>query len=433
MFSVRGAELRRLPLFSDWLSEAVLRWETTLTSPSASIATFTLNLAALISKDETNFVKLNATNIYLRLCKVLRLRTKDIAPSTKLGYLKMLTSFINHKPGLDWLMSTDCWNDILSYCLENQTIYITRDGYVFMYELLNKCIDTNITFCEMVVKKTMLHLEAEQFNKNGVIKSEIDDYQIQKELTPTLKLITYILEQSYMNRSNKKLGNMYLNDLNIENVVWKILMIARDHEFRFDISKLIFLASFMGVSSHHYVTRDSALPHLKEFGRKFSSLFNFLIDKMCVVEVLKLCCLGHNYWTVVDALLPPSSKKEPILFENQIIIFQIMPMIIIAFSGADKQKIREDELTEMFISKLFKISCEHTIRLAYTYRTSLMTLDVNKAYDVAHKSVFYLMRVRKHLHRERAVIAFQAIAYALKYLASALIKGKIISKVKFFV
>lgn len=341
----------------------------------------------------------------------------------KLGYLKMLVSFTHHKPGLDWLMSTDCWNDILSYCLENQTIYITREGYNFMYELLDKSINVNQTFCELVTKKTMFHLEADQFNKNGLVKSEINDYQIQKDLTPTLKLVTHILEQCYLSDTNHNLSQIYLQQLNLENVLWNLLMIGRDHEFIFDISKPIYLTCFMGLKSHSYTTRESALPELKNFGRKFSNLFNTLINKQCAVEVLKLCCIGHGYWRKINSLLPPSDKKEPILFENQIIIFQIMPMIIIAFTGAGKQEIREDELTELFINKLFKISCEHTIRMAYTYRTLLLSLDMSRAYDVAQKAVFYLMRIRQHLHRDRAVIAFQALAYAMKYLSHTLIRG----------
>lgn len=136
--------------------------------------------------------------------------------------------------------------------------------------------------------------------------------------------------------------------------------------------------------------------------------------------MLRLCCLGHTYWTRVNRLLPPplADKQKPILFENQIIIFQIMPMIVVAFSSADKRLLREDELTELFIHKLFKISCSHTVRLAYTYRALLLTMNRARVHAAARSAVARLMQVRTHLHRDRAVIAFQALIYALKYVTT---------------
>lgn len=332
----------------------------------------------------------------------------------------MLLSFTHHKSGVDWLTSTDYWNDVLSYCLENQTIYITREGYNFMYELLNKSIKYNNTFCDLVVKKTMSRLETDRFVNNESAKLEIDDYQLQKDLSPTLKLITYILEQLYMSGECKTLVDMYLHEHNLENVLWNLLLIARDEEFVYDISKSIFLTSFMGVGMQAYVTRESALPELKVFGRKFMRLFQLVTERGLAVLIVRLCCLGHGYWTRVDRLLPPSDKLEPILFENQIIVFQILPVIVVAFAasgeGDGHRHMHEDELTALFVHKLFKISCEHTVRMAYAYRALLLGLGEAQACETARKAVGCLMSVRDLLHRDRAVIAFQALAYALRSL-----------------
>lgn len=342
----------------------------------------------------------------------------------KLGYLKMLSSFMNHKSGLDWLVSTDCWNDVLSYCLENQTLYITREGYNFMYELLNKFINVNDLFCDLVTKKILTSLEADQFNKNGLIKSEIDDSQIQKDLTPTLKLVTHILEKSYLNYENgeNKISDIFLCNYQLENTLWNLLLIARDHEFIMTISKPLYLAYFLCIDTTQFVTHEQARPQYKFFCRKFSDLFNILINKQCAVNILKLCYLGHGHWQKMSKLVPPDpERKEPILFENQIIIFQILPFLFITFAFGDQRELRDDELTEIFIHKLFKITCQDTIRLAYLFRALLMSLTKAATFDLAQKAIFYLMKMRQQIHRDRAVIVFQALMYAMKYLAKLMI------------
>lgn len=421
-FLEQGEDLKRLPIFLEWLEQAVTQWEMNSNVPSPSIATFALNLSSIISGDENNFVQLNNKNVYIRLWKVLQIRTNEVSPSIKLGYLKMLFSFMSHQSGLDWLTATDCWTDILSYCLANQTIYITREGYNFMYELLNKFATTNVMFSELIVKKIILNLEAEQFNKNVPVRSEIDDVQIQKDLTPTLKLVTHILEKCYMNNDDRKVSNIFLNTYNLENTLQNLLMIARDQEFIFNISKPLFIIHFININIQTVsISREQALPEMKKFGVSFVKLFNSLILKGCALNILKLCYLGHGYWLRINAFVPPSESKAPILFENQIIIFQIMPLLFITFSTAHTKEIREDELTDLFVQKLFKISCEQTIRLAYSYRGLIMSSNIANVFDLGQKAIFYLMKIRQHFDRNRAVIVFQALMYAMKYLSKTLI------------
>lgn len=416
--------MKQLPIFAEWLKAAVSQWETTMTVPSASIATFTLNLTSLISENEVNFVELNNNNVYMRLCKVLKLRSKEITPSVKLGYLRMLHAFLSHKAGLDWLIATDNWNDILQYSVENQTIYITRDGYNFMFELLSKFMDFNPTFCELIVKKMITCFNADQFNRNGIVRTEIDDVQIQNDLMPTLRLVTYILEKSFLSDSKsdqEKIPKVFLEKYNLETTLWNLLMIARDSEFLFNIGKPLYINCFLSIDMEKVMCKETYMPVIREFASKFFQLFNTLIDKQSSVNILKLCHLGHIYWKKLSILTPSFDGKEPILFENQLIIFQVMPILFIAFSAIKKHECEMDELTEMFCHKLFKISCERTIRCAYAYRTLLMSHCTMTAFDIGQKSIFYLMKTIQYLDRERAVIVFQALVYAMKYMSKAMI------------
>lgn len=432
-FKAHSEALKQLPIFTEWLETAVTQWETTQSMPSSSIATFTLNLSSLISTNESNFMQLNNTNVYLRLCKVLKLRSMEVGPSVKLGYLKMLHSFMKHKSGLEWLVATDHWTDILGYCLENQTIYITRDGYIFMYDLLSKFITIHPTFCELIVKKILYKLQDDQFNINGVKRSEIDDVQLVKDLMPTLKLLNFILEKCFLantEHENENIPDIFIKLYNLEETLWKLLMVSRDPELLFNISKPLYIISFQQIEVKKMHNRETSIPEIAEFSKKFCRLFNTLITKRSPINILKLCHLGHIYWKKLSILLPSCKPdQQPLVFENQLILYQIMPILYIAFSIAYKKDIQKDELTELFIHKLFKISCEHTIRCCYSYRALLMSYDTKQTstsndaviFDFGQKAIYYLMKTRPNFQRERAVIVFQALMYAMKYLAKSFV------------
>lgn len=424
-----GAQLRGLCIFPDWLETAITQWETTSTIPSASICTFTLNLTSLISTNELIFVKLNITSVYMRLIKGLNLRANNIAPSVKLGYLKMLQSFLSHRSGLDWLVARDNWADILQYCFENQTIYITRDGCNFMYDLLSKFITIHPEFCHLIVKQILNRLD--NFNDN-IRCPEIDDIKIAKEFIPTLKLITFILEKSFLSdieNEFNKIPKIFIENYNLEDTLWKLLIISRDGDLLFNISKPLFITIFHLIDKDKMKNEGICCSVLKEFARKFFKIFNTLINKRSAVNILKLCQLGHIYWGKIVEFVPTQEGKEnPIFFENQLIIFQIMPLLYVAFSTAYKVDIKKDELTEMFIHKLFKISCEQTIRCAYSYRALLMSYDNMREnpvrdpaiFDFGQKAIYYVMKTKQHFHRDRAVIVFQALMYAMKFLSKTM-------------
>lgn len=406
VFSVRQEDVIRLPIFTEWLEQAVGSWECSA-APSSSIATFALNLASIISVSEENFGKLNGRNVYSRLWKVLR--GGETPPSVKLGYLKMLSSFMTHTSGLEWLGATESWGEVLSYCLANQTIYITREGYNFMSELLRKYAGVNEVFCDVVVGRIVANLDAGVF---------VDDEGIKKAL-PVLRLVSHVLERFLMTDVDRRVAGIFLGKHKLESTLWEMLIVANDPEHIFVLSKILFVAMFLDIDISKVTNKETSTPEFRKFGHRFVNLFNILVQKENVLNMLKICYLGHNYWPRIDQHLPPSEKKEPILFENQIIVFQIMPLLFIAFSHA--HDFRDDELTDMFVNKIFKISCQQTVRLAYSFRDVIELMQQSNAFDLAQKSIFYIMKVRQHFHRDRAVIVFQALMYAMKSLAKLFI------------
>lgn len=282
--------LLKLPLFSEWIFQSVSHWELTNTGPSASCAVFTLHLTSLLSKCELRFVKFNAQNVYLRLCNIIqvalrllatnskkagksqrlvfKVRKQNSTPSIKLAYIKLLSSFLEHEAGIQWLIATDNWQDALSYCLANQTVYIIREGHTFIHQLLVKAVPYNEIFCSIIVERIVSTLRDVHYQNGTQILEvragafrcvcfkclcfKVNGEQLQTKVLPTLQLVTYILESELKSPSYSKrdyqVPALFLNGSHLEQATWNIILVCQHQELLFVLHKLMFLNYFFSLS-----------------------------------------------------------------------------------------------------------------------------------------------------------------------------------------
>jgi hypothetical protein len=110
-----------LPICAEWLGgRAVVTWSAKRVTPAACIASFTLNLAALLAKNEDRFCSLNKNNFFIKLVNVLKARQSGVAPSVKLAYVKLLSSFLEHKSGIEWMIACTFWETVFQFSLSDQ-------------------------------------------------------------------------------------------------------------------------------------------------------------------------------------------------------------------------------------------------------------------------------------------------------------------------
>lgn len=66
--------------------------------------------------------------------------------------------------GVEWIMATNSWMDVLGYCLaQNSTVYVVKESYNFMYSLLESKVHYDEAFCNVVVKRIMQPLMVSDF------------------------------------------------------------------------------------------------------------------------------------------------------------------------------------------------------------------------------------------------------------------------------
>ncbi|KAJ8928354.1 hypothetical protein NQ314_019084 [Rhamnusium bicolor] len=388
-----------------WLIEAVTLWESLRKLPPSSILSFTLNLASFICKDEQTFVMLNA-------------------PTIKLAYIRLVSSLLEHKSGLQWIISTNYWADIMCVTLGNQTIYITKEGYKFLAMLLDKSIKINEMFCFNVVQLVMAPLSANAscMPRNTITNAiEVRNQTMYQTLCPSLTLITQILEifLENINKDNSKVFLMFTKKFKLEEQIRNVLLIAQNEEFIFDLNKLLFIISLFDLiqkfGGKEYIEYEKASHEVKLF-----DIFTDNITKGSVHNVIKLAYIGHIYWRNVKSKMPicvrHCDSPLPVLFENQMLMVQLFPIISVSLKVmGDKEALKildEDEIREQYVDKMLKNATPITMRLFYHWRNCCQ--DTSSLFDHATLALNYLVKSKNYFTRDLGITAFQTLIYSLQ-------------------
>lgn len=264
----------------------------------------------------------------------------------------------------------------------------------------------------------MLALNEVHF-RNGSVIPEVNGELLQKKLTPTLKLISHILESCLKSelfaQRDYTIPSIFMKNCHLEQNVWNIIMTGcQNQELSSDLSQVLILNYFFGLA----LDSEEETFQCKEIRKMVEDIFKLIkmyIAKSDVLNILKICHLLNHYWKLIACRLPKidhSSANVPLLFENQVVIFQVLPVFVLTVNHCDiNLDDIEDVFREEFITKIFKIMCEHTIRVVYSFRSVLY--HEKNMFDIAHKSIMYIMKSRQYYHRDRAVITFQSLMYVV--------------------
>ncbi|KAB0793886.1 hypothetical protein PPYR_13506 [Photinus pyralis] len=411
-----GASLLALQIFTEWLVNATKYWEETGLVPSAKIANFTFILASLLSCDEDKFNQLNVSNLYIRLFTVLKVRSSSTLPLIKLSYIKLLSSFLEHRSGVSWLIATDNWHDVIRYSLENQTTYVSKEGYNFVCNTLAKGSQFNQVFCSMVVEKIM-GVFTEMTFTNGVVNDE----SLQGKMTPSLQLIGTVLESclksELFTNGNYDIPSLFLKNFHLEQNMCNVIMLGSQNEKLFeDINRVMILVHFceLAIDSD---TKIFQRKRIKKLVEQIYKLITLNLTKGFVSNIPKMCYLLQYYWKLIESRLPGidcNSDEAQIMFETQIAMIQMFPVCNISYKvcGVSVEQCFEDYFRDQFATKVVKTLCEHTIRLLYNYRTALLN-DKIDIFNFVLMSTSYLMKSRNWYNRDRGVIVFQFYMYIL--------------------
>ncbi|XP_022905992.1 uncharacterized protein [Onthophagus taurus] len=408
--------IQNLPILTEWIIEAVSVWENH-TNPSKTASIFILNLVGLLSKSDERFTYFKTFNIYNSLTTLLKIKSPATSPIVKLGFIKMLSSLLEHKLGLDWLISTDNWREILNFSLQSNTIYVIRESSEFIVCLLKKSIDFNEIFCKLVVKNIVGKLNeclvCESFGK------EIDEDVLKRRSEPILKLILYIfdnfLSQNVNNYENNdfRVANLFILTFSIENILWNYSNCSKSIDFTSEIDNCLLLTFFIKTASikSRLIPPDS----LRSCGASIIKLLSLKISKHQHLNVLKICFFASQSWNFLSKRIEkPTNETALLKLENHLVPIELLPIIVVTFNHCGKviTDLDIDEIRDEFISKLFKTMSEGVTRIAFQFKDQLIQFP--DIFPLAIAALRNILNGRKNFRRSRAILVFQGCVYSFK-------------------
>jgi hypothetical protein len=413
-----------LPIFAEWLRRAVRTWSAARVTPPTGVASFTMNLAALLSKNEETFCSLNNNNFFIKLVNVLKARQNGVALSVKLSYIKLLSSFLEHKSGMELMIACNFWENVFQFSLTDQDEDLRKESTMFMSKLLESTIDCDEDFCDEIVKRKMLPLGENVYRsiKASTDLADDSDEVASKHLKPTLKLmgdiLKYFLEAMLFGQEDYRIALLFLKNFLQEERISDFMMMAQLKCLVFDVRKIMFIMRFLELYVK-FVTNSVSTDSLDATVCGVKKDFILNVSKCNHQDSIDFCNFGQFYWRLIETKIPMTriSKTECFPLSNQFLILMLMPQCCVTLkycrSMQDlEETLLNDEFRNIFVQKLFKITCQDMIRLCYTWRDCL--IDRSDLFKIGTHSMNLFKHHRQYYSREQAVILFQMLIYNLK-------------------
>lgn len=323
--------------------------------------------------------------------------------------------------GLAYIRLKKCWHFLIEFCSRDHTLYVVREARKLLYELVYKfsvkAKDEKIVL-EML-SEIIQPIKENAYEEGGdKITINVDDPQIQHRLSSTLDLLSYLFEQTLESEEKTNITHLCQVYHNLEFTIWKLIEMTHNRFFLYKILHALASFNYAILVQDQWDKGQIAPEKFTRFGLNFFNIVKLCVSRSETVNLIKIAELNHVLWKKLGSRAPPEIliENELVKFENQLIIFHLLPVLVIL-----RSREKEEELFDNYLMKIFDVSCEHTLRICYGFRDLIMpsegtTLDAIA--DLAYKSIHGVLALQNILEREQAVMVFQAIIYALKEFVS---------------
>ncbi|CAH2003812.1 unnamed protein product [Acanthoscelides obtectus] len=391
--------------YVSWLKAAIEKWDM-VSLPRQNFLTFGLHLAAFICTNEQTFVRLNCENVFERLAAIAN---KFNSPSVKLAKIKLLTAFLEHKSGLQWVISTNSWNDVLTTALNCPTVYISKEACLFLTRLLEKSIDMNEAFCSNIMYLILIPLKVE--------KTGIDEESYYMSLKPSLQLISNILELLLQRATvNCVVTKKILAKFNVERHLAEMKSTQNKNVF-FNVYSILHLIGFFELLFKFGGLQEPLdIQKISQPSMKYCGITEKFAESLSNPQML--CFLGNSlrYWSHIrDKMTPGESNGSiPMQFENQLMILQLLPVAMISMRLINPNPDNlsgNDDIRDMFFTKIIKNSLPNTFRVVYKWKARFPN---QTSFSDASMGLKYFLHSKQHYSRDVANTAFQMLLYTLR-------------------
>lgn len=390
----------------EWIVHCTTEWNGALTEINKSVKSFILRVLSLATVKEDLFNDLSKSDVYDKILPICNLQQQD--PSMKLGVLKILSSMCLHRSGVLYLLEKQLWNDVLKQSHSNHTVYISRINLRFMANFLWKLNDLNLDEeCNKVVSAIVSPLIEHRWKDNKIMDEE-ENYAMDAALTPTLQILTNILDDVEHFGKSTIVSRAIIKQFNLDVHLWNVFQLCRKSVLLGTISKLLMLVRMFKVYVDKTVVNKISQDDVKDFCLIHCQLMSAILSKHDIESILELSnfCFMHVVKIRDHFKASLIVRKEDVNYDftNQIIIMSVLPTVC-------SLKVREDDFLELYFEKIVSLACEKTTLLAYALKDVIKEKNDIK---LAIRAIQSSITLKKYLSKPQAVLIFQSYYYRMQ-------------------
>lgn len=346
-------------------------------------------------------------------------------PSTKLAIVSLYRSMLSHSDGRAWLKQENAWQKAIDYCFEDQTIYVVRSATDFLTDYLFSMAEAPFLdeeLCLQITREIMRPLEESAYVEH-IGNICVDSSDLQCKVLPSINIMRTIFDRYIVVGRTLCIGNQIMKTCKGQRNLWKLLDMTQDAKLfekimqckvHLNYAVLVDTLNARNAAGDNPNGPDNSLSDFNEFGLTFLNNIKICILKNQQTSLLATAKQYYVLWRKMGDRVPEQIMlgNQLTTFENQSILFQLMPLIQMMrrYPG------RMVEAYEEYILKLFHISAEHTLRICYSFRDSMTDRNVDCT-DISCKAIQSILSMEQYLHRDRAILVFQALCHVLKTFA----------------
>ncbi|XP_008197118.1 uncharacterized protein LOC100141760 isoform X11 [Tribolium castaneum] len=409
----KDCTLLTLPLFTTWIKTAVKTWRVQKKPPPSVIVTFVLNLTSLLSKKEEKFCQFSCDNFFIKLIRILNQINAE--PEVQLAYIKLLTSFLEHRPGVEFLISSALWEDVYQLSLSNET-QIVKESTKF----ISKFLDTNESFCNKVVKTIMSPL-----GENVSHRLKLSNEESKSDFESTLRLIGHIFElvfeRALLEDKDFQVADFFLEEFKHQELYDNLLLMSEIDGFSVSFLKIKFVKEFLDFR-RNVRTKNNDRDIVSRFYSKIQKdLLSYITDDN-FDDTIELGKFSVLYWKYIELNFPrEKSPKQycmsvhflgPVIFPHLFIVLKHF----VSWTELDT-KYADDDCRYLYFSEHLKMVHSDFFRFGSKWRNKFIArTDI---VDLCMKSFDHLKDLEQHFSKDGALFIFNKLIYTIKDMFTA--------------
>lgn len=400
-----------MPLISDLIVDSLDH----IDKVHSTVQVFLIRTLAIVSTNELHFTKM----FFKQGDKILQgfkeINSSSMNASLRVAYMEVALGIAKHNSGINWLLETGVWKEILTLCNEKRTVFVVRQTYKFAAQFLWRLNDLcDIANIKLVLSFVLKPLTQVDFMTIENLSSE-EEEELAKTIDPTLHILSAVLSTSNRIEKYSILIEYLVKTYQITTHLYVIFDRIRREETVLLLGKLVFWFVF----SKTFLTKPADLgvkftmDDFLELSVTYFNIIQFLVQRRNAMLTLDFCTTCNMIsWKICEnkEKIVWVAEGRQLVLRNQMLFMCLVPLLVFVKNGKT-ERVNADQVLEDFTTRLLNSTCEHTAKAAYAMRSLLEELDTM---PIIVQSVKKLSCLKGHLDNEQANLVFQALYYVLR-------------------